>query len=66
MIWLILGVMLLAAVTVVAWPLVRGRKGLSFPAVAATVFVTASSAGLYYQIGTPNGESADSLSTARS
>ncbi len=60
MIWLILGLMLLVAATVVVWPLVRRHKGLSFPAIAAAVFVIASSAGLYYQIGTPKGESAGS------
>ena len=60
MIWLILGFMLLVAVTIVAWPLVRPHKGLSFPVIAAAVFVIASSAGLYYQIGTPKGESAGS------
>ena len=60
MIWLILGFMLLVAVTVVAWPLIRRRKGLSLSAIAAAVFVIASSAGLYYQIGTPKGESAGS------
>ena len=52
--------MLLVAVTIVAWPLVRRHKGLSLSAIAAAVFVIASSASLYYQIGTPKGESAGS------
>lgn len=60
MIWSILGFMLLAAMTIVAWPLVRRHKGLSLTAIGTAVFVIASSAGLYYQIGTPKGESAGS------
>jgi cytochrome c-type biogenesis protein CcmH len=58
MIWPILSVMLLVAVAVVAWPLIQHRKGFSFPALAAVAFVIALSAGLYYQIGTPQGKSA--------
>ena len=58
MIWLIFGLMLLAAVAVVAWPLVQHRNGLSMYAVAAILFVLASSASLYAVIGTPEGKSA--------
>ncbi len=58
MIWLILGLMLLAAVAVVAWPLVQHQKRLSMRSLAAIAFVLASSAGLYAVIGTPEGESA--------
>ena len=58
MIWLILGVMLLIAVAVVAWPLIQHRSGYSFPALAAVAVVISLSAGLYYQIGTPQGKSA--------
>ena len=58
MIWLLLGLMLLAAVAVVAWPMVQHRKGLSLHSVAAILFVLGSSAGLYAVIGTPEGKSA--------
>lgn len=60
MIWFILALMLLVAVAVVAWPLVRHRRGLSFHAFAAVAFVIALSAAMYYQIGTPHGKSAGS------
>ena len=60
MVWLNLGLMLLAAVTVVAWPLVRHHRGLSFHSLAAIAFVLALSAGLYAYIGTPEGKSAGS------
>ena len=60
MVWLNLGLMLLVAVTVVAWPLVRHHRGLSFHSLAAIAFVLALSAGLYAYIGTPEGKSAGS------
>ncbi len=60
MIWLILGLMLLVAVTVVAWPLIQHRDGLSIHALAAIAFVIALSAGMYNSIGTPDGKSAGS------
>ena len=60
MIWLILSLMLLAAVTVVVWPLLRHQQGLSPLSLAAVVFVLALSAGMYAYIGTPEGKSAGS------
>jgi len=59
MIWLILGLMLLAATSFVIWPLARHQKGLSLPSVAAIVLVIALSGGLYTYIGTPDGQSAE-------
>jgi cytochrome c-type biogenesis protein CcmH len=57
MIWLILGLMLLVAATIVAWPLIRHQKRLSVYSLASIVIVTALSASMYLQIGTPKGES---------
>ena len=60
MIWAILSIMLLVAAAVVAWPLVRQRKGLPLHALAAVAFVIVLSAGMYASIGTPDGQSAGS------
>lgn len=60
MIWLILGLMLLVAATIVVWPLVRHQKQLSFYSVAAILVVIGLSAGIYAYIGTPGGQSASS------
>lgn len=53
MFWLICGVMLAAAALFVAVPLYRREKKLSGTSVASVVLVTALSAALYSQIGTP-------------
>ena len=53
MFWLISGVMLAAAALFVAVPLYRREKKLSATSVASVVLVTALSAALYSQIGTP-------------
>ncbi len=60
MIWLILGIMLLVAATVVVWPLFRYQKKLSLQSFSAILFVIALSAGMYSYIGTPGGKSAGS------
>ncbi len=64
MIWLILGIMLIAAAIVVAWPLIHHEKRLSLQSVAAIVLVLALSAGMYAFIGTPLGKSAGSELTS--
>lgn len=58
MIWAILGLMLIAAAAVVAWPLMRHEKRLSLNSLAAIALVLALSAGMYAMIGTPQGKSA--------
>ncbi len=60
MIWLFLGIMLIAATIVVVWPLIRHEKRLSLQSIAAIVLVLALSAGMYAFIGTPQGKSAGS------
>jgi cytochrome c-type biogenesis protein CcmH len=54
MFWIITGVMLVAAVLVVALPLYRAEKRLSATNVSAVVVIAAVSAVTYSQIGTPN------------
>jgi cytochrome c-type biogenesis protein CcmH len=54
MFWLIIGVMLAAAVLVVALPLYRAEKRLSMASVFSVVMVAAVAGILYSQIGTPN------------
>jgi cytochrome c-type biogenesis protein CcmH len=54
MFWLIIGVMLAAAVLVVALPLYRAEKRLSMTSVFSVVTVAAVAGILYSQIGTPN------------
>lgn len=53
MIWIALGLMLLAAILVVAWPLYRRQRRLTPPLVGAVVTVCIVSAAVYSQIGTP-------------
>lgn len=53
MIWIALGVMLLAATLIVAWPLYRRQRRLTPPLVGAVVTILAVSAIVYSQIGTP-------------
>ena len=60
MIWLILGIMMLAAAIVVVWPLIQHEKRVSLLSISAVVVVLALSAGLYAAIGTPQEESAGS------
>ena len=52
--WVVLAIFCLAGVAFAIWPLYRGSGGLSALLAAVTVFVVALSAGLYYQIGSPN------------
>lgn len=56
MLWTIFGAMLLAAVTMVAWPLLRHEKAAPVPAGLAVVVVVAGSAALYAYIGAPNAD----------
>ncbi len=60
MIWLYLGIMLIAAAIVVVWPLIQHEKRVSLQSIAAIVLVLALSAGMYAFIGTPLGKSAGS------
>lgn len=60
MIWIVLGMMLLAAALVVVWPLVRHQRRLSLASIAALVFVCGLSAGMYVTIGSPQDQSAGS------
>lgn len=53
MIWIALGLMLLAATLVVAWPLYRRQRRLTPPLVGAVVTICIVSAAVYSQIGTP-------------
>ena len=64
MFWLISGVMLAAAALFVAVPLYRREKKLSATSVASVVLVTALSAALYSQIGTPGLDSGRGESVA--
>jgi len=56
MLWVIFGLMLLAAALVVAWPMFRHEQKLSIRAAATIVVVLAISAGLYSRIGTPDAQ----------
>lgn len=58
MIWISLGLMLLAAVTFVAWPLYRKQNRLSGSGLAMALTVVGISALVYWQIGTPDAPSA--------
>jgi cytochrome c-type biogenesis protein CcmH len=53
MIWIALGLLLLAATLVVAWPLYRRQRRLTPPIVGSVVTILAVSAVVYTQIGTP-------------
>ena len=52
--WIIIGVMLAAAMLVVMWPLYRAEKKLSATTMVSMFAVAAISSILYSQIGTPN------------
>lgn len=54
MFWVIIGVMLVAAVLAVALPLYRAEKKLSLTAIATIVLIAGLSASMYASIGTPN------------
>lgn len=53
MIWIVFGVMLLAAALTVSWPLYRQKRRLTPELVAAVATVLLLSAVVYSQIGTP-------------
>lgn len=53
MIWFALGLMLLAAILAVAWPLYRRQRRLTAPLVGAVAMILVVSAVVYSQIGTP-------------
>lgn len=57
MLWVIIGAMLLLAVMIVVVPLYREQKRLSVSILAATVAVTAISAVIYNETGTPGATS---------
>lgn len=57
MLYALLGVMLLAAVLVIALPLYRQEKRISNQSTLAASFVLLLSVFIYYQIGTPNADS---------
>lgn len=54
MLWILIAVMLAAAVMIVAVPLYLADKRLSVTMILSIITVTALSAALYSQIGTPN------------
>lgn len=54
MFWVIIGVMLAAAVLAVALPLYRAEKKLSLTAIVTVVAIAGLSASMYAYIGTPN------------
>jgi len=54
MFWIIIGVMLAAAMLVIMWPLYRVEKRFSVTAIVSMVSVAVISATLYSQIGTPD------------
>lgn len=56
MFWIILGVMLAAAMLVIIWPLYRAEKRFSVTAIVSMVSVAVISASLYSQIGTPGSD----------
>ena len=53
MLWVVFGIMLLAAALVIAWPLYREEQQLTARSVLAAVSVLAISAVIYSQIGDP-------------
>ena len=57
MLWTFMGIMLLGAALVVAWPVYQHQRRFSLVSAAMVVGVIALSAGLYSQIGTPDGDS---------
>jgi len=64
MLWIIIGAMLLLAVMIVVVPLYREQKRLSAPILVATLVMTALSAAIYSEIGTPDATSATSGASA--
>lgn len=59
MFWVIIGVMLAAALLVIALPLYRRERKLTVTSVASIVVIAAVSATLYSQIGTPDPQTTD-------
>jgi cytochrome c-type biogenesis protein CcmH len=57
MIWLAFGVMLLAALAIVTWPLYRRHNGLSANTVTMMATMVAVAALMYWQIGSPTATS---------
>lgn len=57
MLWVLFGVMLLAALLAVAWPLYREEQRVSGRAMGVMVVVLVGSAALYQQIGRPDAQS---------
>jgi cytochrome c-type biogenesis protein CcmH len=55
MLWFLMGIMLLVAALVVAWPFYKHQRRFSLLSAAMVVGVIGLSAGLYSQIGTPDG-----------
>ncbi|HZD53493.1 MAG TPA: tetratricopeptide repeat protein, partial [Woeseiaceae bacterium] len=53
MIWLLFGIMLLAAALFVGWPLYRRERRLSAPLIGSVMVVLALSAVLYARVGRP-------------
>lgn len=53
MIWIALGLMLLAATLAVAWPLYRRQRRLTAPLIGAVLTILVVSAVVYTRIGTP-------------
>ena len=54
MLWITLGLMLLVAALVVAWPLYREEQRFTVRSALAIVTVLALSAGIYAEIGRPD------------
>lgn len=52
--WVLFGVMSLAAVGFAVWPMYKRQKSLSPLIATAVIFVVALSSGLYYRQGNPN------------
>ena len=65
-IWIIFGLMSLAAVGFLAWPLYRRQQTLSPLIGFSVIFIVALSTGLYYRQGNPDLPSAASAGTAGS
>ncbi|MGI9205942.1 MAG: tetratricopeptide repeat protein [Woeseiaceae bacterium] len=64
MLWVIIGTMLLLAVMTIVVPLYREQKRLSLPILAATLVMTAMSAVIYSEIGTPDANSATAVAAS--
>lgn len=58
MLWVLFGIMLLAATLMAVWPLYRQQRGLSAISAMVVVAVVGLSASLYSVIGTPHADSA--------